>query len=412
MNQKYDCIAIGGGPASFFALLQLKKINPDASVLILEKQHRALEKVYLSGGGRCNLTHACFDPKELSQFYPRGSKELRGAFYHFQPSDTMAWFEDHGVRLKTEEDGRVFPVSNQSESIVNALLKTAQKSNLPIWTESEVKNVEVKEKEFVLTLQNEKTYSTKSLLFGSGGNRKTLKMIRSLGISVISPVPSLFSFIIKHPVLEACAGTPLKKVGLSLEHSEHTQTGGMMITHEGLSGPAVLKLSAFAARELAEKDYQHKVYIDWVPTYNNEQVRETILKYKSQESKKNMGSICPFEDLPKKIWDALLAEASINGSSQWSQLSKVEMQNLIQNLKEMQFNIQGKSTHKQEFVTCGGVELKTIDFRTMQSKEINGLFFAGEVLDIDGLTGGFNLQNTWTTGWIAGNGIAKYLKVE
>ena len=410
MTNNYDCIAVGGGPASFFALLQLKQQHPTAKVLIVEKQHRALEKIYLSGGGRCNLTHACFDPKILSQFYPRGSKELRGAFYHFQPSDTMAWFEDHGVRLKTENDGRVFPVSDRSESVADALLKAAKTHTIPVWTQTEVMQVTPKDQGFSLTLHNEEILFAKCLLFGSGGNRKTLKLIEKMGISVFPPVPSLFSFLIEHPILNACVGTPISNVRIGLSELPFTQQGSMMITHEGLSGPAVLKLSAFSARELANRDYQQQLLVDWVPALNHEQVREKLTVQKTKESKKSIGGSPAFDGIPKKVWEALLKEIELESSLQWSQLSKVQMQNLIQILKETKFEIQGKSLHKQEFVTCGGVDLKKIDFRTMQSKEMAGLFFAGEVLDIDGVTGGFNLQNTWTTGYIAGNGMATLLR--
>ena len=411
MKKIYDCVAVGGGPASFFAMIQLKTIRPETTILILEKQHRPLEKIYVSGGGRCNLTHACFDPKELSSFYPRGQKELRGAFYHFQPSDTMAWFEDQGVLLKTEPDGRVFPKSNQAESVANALLQAAEKLKIDVWLEASVMQVEQNEDGFDILLKDNREITTRKILFGSGGNRKALKIVNTMGITIIPPVPSLFSLLIDHPILTSCAGTPLQSVKLRLENMPYEELGSMMITHEGLSGPAVLKLSAFAARDLFEKNYQHPLLIDWIPNHSKEEVLIKLQKQKEAHPKKKISGDAIFSEIPKKIWQALFQETNNDETMQWSNFSKAKMQAFVQLLKETRLSIDGKSTNKQEFVTCGGVQLKSVDFRTMQSKELNGVFFAGEVLDIDGLTGGFNLQNTWTTGWISGNGIAKQLEM-
>lgn len=411
MIRKFDCVAIGGGPASLFSLIQLKNVFPDAHVLVLEKQHRPLEKIYLSGGGRCNLTHACFDPKILSGFYPRGQKELRGAFYHFQPKDTIEWFEKHGVRLKTESDGRMFPASNQAESVADALLTIAKKLTVEIQIETSVHQIEKNHGDYHIHTVDGEIFQSKTVLFGTGGNRKALKMIGALGLEVIPPVPSLFSFLITNSLIESCAGTPLKQVCLRLQDFPFEQTGSMMVTHEGLSGPAVLKLSAFAARALHDVGYVSKLIVDWVPSLHEQTVREKIQKQKQNHPKKQILKDSVFKTLPKKIWQTMVLQANIEDKTQWGNLSKAQLHSLVKFLKESTMEITGKSTNKQEFVTCGGVALKGIDFRTMQAKNNLDFFFAGEVLDIDGLTGGFNLQNIWTTGWIAGNGIAKHLKL-
>lgn len=373
-------VVIGGGAAGFFAAIHAKKCHPNAFVTLYEKTRKLLSKVRISGGGRCNVTHACFDPKQLIQNYPRGSKELLGPFHRFQPQDTIDWFSQRGVLLKTEEDGRVFPVTNSSETIIEALLKEAEKEGVQIILQS---SFDIHKESF------------DRIILATGSSKEGFMMAQSMGHTIQDPVPSLFTFNIPNFSLESLSGISLEKVALRLEDSSFRQEGSLLITHFGFSGPCALKLSAFGARFLAERQYQHGLIIDWLPQFSIDQITQMILQEAPTKKLKNISSI----PLPKRAFELLCSYPE----EMIGRLSKKKLYEIAQKLKSDRYTIEGKTTNKEEFVTCGGVTLSEVDFKTMQSKIRPGLYFCGEILDIDGVTGGFNLQNAWTTGWIAGN---------
>ncbi|MEX1012093.1 MAG: NAD(P)/FAD-dependent oxidoreductase [Waddliaceae bacterium] len=371
---------LGGGAAGFFAAITAKKKYPEATVILLERSNKLLSKVRISGGGRCNVTHSCFDPRELIKNYPRGSKELLGAFHQFQPRDTINWFLERGVSLKTEADGRMFPITDSSDTIINALLDEADKVGVIIKLQSKVKLEEIE---------------TDRLILATGSSKSGFEIAKQFGHTIQAPVPSLFTFNIPSFLLESTSGVTLEKVNLRLEGTKLFQEGPLLITHFGFSGPAALKLSAFAARYLAEKNYEATLKIDWVPTLAIEEIMTLIL---SEGTSKKLGNIKSIP-LPKRLWK-LLCE---NEDQIVGQTSKSTIRKLCEKLKSDSYLIKGKTTNKEEFVTCGGVTLSEINFKTMESKIHKNLYFCGEILDIDGVTGGFNFQNAWTTGWIAGN---------
>lgn len=372
-------IVVGGGAAGFFAAIAAKKTYPEALVELHEKTNRLLSKVRISGGGRCNVTHACFDPKELVKNYPRGSKELLGPFHRFQPADTIQWFLERGVELKTEIDGRMFPVTDSSETIITALLQEAKELGVQI------------------CLQSKGDFSALEvdrLILATGSAKQGWEMAQSFGHTIQSPVPSLFTFNVPEFSLRELSGVSLNQVRLTLEGTKFSQEGPLLITHWGFSGPAALKLSAFGARYLAEKNYEVLLRVDWCPQFSVEELVDVFLKENPNKQLKNIRSI----PLPKSLWGAL----SGNEDRPLSSLSKVSLRKLGEKLKSDPYLVRGKTTNKEEFVTCGGVTLSEVHFKTMESKIQPGLYFCGEMLDIDGVTGGFNFQNAWTTGWIAG----------
>lgn len=382
---EYDWIILGGGAAGFFAALRAKEKSPQARVLLLEKTATLLAKVRISGGGRCNTTHACFDPKLLVKNYPRGHQELLGPFHRFQPRDTIEWFESRGVKLKTEADGRMFPVTDRSETIIACLLGEAKKLGVEIRLHARIVEIE---KGFTLTLQDGSCLTTKRLLLATGSNPEGHRWAEAFGHTIQKPVPSLFTFNVPTSPLKELSGVALNPVELKLEGTSFTQTGPLLITHFGFSGPAALKLSAWAARHLFEKEYHTNLIINWVPDKTIDQI---ALLVKKEEN--------PFK-FPKNLWKALLGPLA---TKRLAELSNKEALALAQKLHADPYLIEGKTTNKEEFVTCGGVTLKEVDFKTMESKLCPNLFFAGEILDIDGVTGGFNFQNAWTTGYIAGS---------
>jgi predicted Rossmann fold flavoprotein len=379
-------------------------------VILCEKTRQILSKVRISGGGRCNVTHSCFDPALLVQHYPRGGKELRGAFTRFQPRDTIAWFESRGVQLKTEQDGRIFPVTDSSETIIQCLLSAAAKAGVEIRLESGVIDCEKEENGFALTLSNGEKLRCNALLVAAGGNFKTNGWIEKLGHTFVPPVPSLFTFHVPHSPLHALAGVSLPRVNVWLEDPAspgrplYPQTGALLLTHVGFSGPAILRLSAWAARYLHEKGYKALLRINWLPDLSEEESKQQLLQQRAKQGGRLIQAQSLFE-LPKSLWKTLVQMCQIPPEQRWSMLSKIQLQNLIAALHASPFEIVGKSLNKEEFVTCGGVKLEEVDFKTMQSRLCPGLYFAGEVLDIDGVTGGFNFQNAWTTSWIAGTSI-------
>lgn len=400
-------IVIGGGAAGIFGAIHCAELNPQLEVTVKEAGRQLLSKVKISGGGRCNVTHHCFEPAELVQSYPRGGQALRGAFARFQPQQTITWFAHRGVNLKTEPDGRMFPVTDDSQTIIDCLLQSALKAGVKLSTSTSVTGVSKTDQGFNLVLKTGETLRCDRLLIATGSHPSGYRFAQSLGHQIQPPVPSLFTFTISDPRLKDLAGlsTPEATLTLKSGKSKLTQTGPVLITHWGLSGPAVLKLSAWGAKILCEHHYQMSLVINWLPSEHTDSVREKLLQLKAQIPKKQVSSFSPF-DLPKRLWQRFLEVTGIPSTTIWAQLSKAMIQQLSLQITQGVYQIRGKGVFKDEFVTCGGVTLKEVNFKTMESKICPGLYFAGEVLDIDGVTGGFNFQSAWTTGWLAGQAMA------
>jgi predicted Rossmann fold flavoprotein len=389
MHQKVAII--GGGAAGFFAAITTAETNPNLEVVILEKGKKVLQKVKVSGGGRCNVTHACFDPKELTSFYPRGNKELLGPFHQFMTGDTMEWFENRGVKLKIESDDRVFPISDSSQTIIDCLTNSAEKAGVVL-------------KYKIITNRNE--YIADKIMIATGSNLKFWGIIKKLGHTIIPPVPSLFTFKINDQRIKDIPGVSLPNATVSLINSSFESNGPLLITHWGISGPAVLKLSAFGARFLAEKNYQYNLVVNWISKSSLE-VFEKLKNIKKENHKKQIGLRSVYNEVPKRLWENLVIASEISLQQRWADLSNKQLDYLANQLTKSVFNANGKTTFKEEFVTSGGIDLKEINFKRFESKLHKNLFFAGEVLNIDALTGGFNFQNAWTGGYIAGKAIAE-----
>ncbi|MDB5228546.1 MAG: hypothetical protein JWN78_2739 [Bacteroidota bacterium] len=401
MIKKKKLVVIGGGAAGFFGAISAAESNPDLDIIILEQGNEVLGKVKISGGGRCNVTHACFDVKELIKFYPRGSKELLSPFYHFSCENTVDWFEQRGINLKTEEDGRIFPVTDDSQTIVDCLVNEAQRLGVKIVKQAKVMNIETGSPFKVMC--NDEELTADQLLIASGSNPTIWRALKNTH-TIITPVPSLFSFHIKNDLLKELEGISFKNVTVRLNNSKIETAGPMLITHRGLSGPAILKLSAFAAIELAAVNYKFSISVNWI-NIQTDKAKDILLQTKLQQSKKNAGNFVPFE-IPARFWKRILGILKIEETKKYADLSGDETSKISALLTNYVLEVNGKSTNKEEFVTAGGISLKEVDFKTMESKIIPGLYFAGEVLNIDGVTGGFNFQSAWTTGYIAGNSIA------
>ncbi|MEH2312571.1 MAG: NAD(P)/FAD-dependent oxidoreductase [Nostoc sp.] len=402
-------VVIGGGAAGFFGAIACAKANPDAEVTLLEASRQPLAKVLISGGGRCNVTHACFDAEELVQNYPRGAKALRGALTRFGPQDTVAWFAAGGVYLKTEADGRMFPVTNTSETIVECLIKAMATSRVKLRIGTPVTSVRTStDGGFDIFLKSGDPIKCDRLLIATGSSPVGYKIVRELGHQIEPPVPSLFTFNILDQKLRELAGVSVNPAQLRLsvgEKSQLQQTGPLLITHWGLSGPAILKLSAWGARVLHESRYQARLLINWLPDLRQEQVREKVLAVKDEWGKKAI-ALHRGVDLPHRLWQYIIARAGITTEDRWAEISSKTLNQLVQELTQGQYLTNGKGAFKEEFVTCGGVHLKEVNFKTMESRLVPGLYFAGEILDIDGVTGGFNFQSAWTTGYLAGVAMA------
>jgi predicted Rossmann fold flavoprotein len=410
---------IGGGAAGFFSAITCAKTYPQARVTLLEAGRQLLAKVRISGGGRCNVTHACFDPGVLVQNYPRGGKALRGAFTRFQPRDTVDWFASHGVKLKTEADGRMFPITDDSETIVNCLIRAAEDAGVKVRTGDAVVSVKKLTGNtaadggwegavfgFTIELKSGEELRCDRILLATGSNPSGFKWAKELGNTVEMPVPSLFTFNIADNRIKDLAGISVPNAKVKLPGAKLEQSGPLLITHWGVSGPAVLKLSAWGARFLHDRHYQTSVLINWLPQYNAEVLRQQLLGVKSQLSHRLIVSSCPFP-MPRRLWERLTSSIGIDEQKRWADLSNKALDRLLLELVQGEYQISGKGAFKEEFVTCGGVNLKEVDFKTMESRRCPGLFFAGEILDIDGVTGGFNFQSAWTTAWLAGIAIGK-----
>lgn len=402
MSESLHALIVGGGAAGIFAAIQIKNLLPSANIVVLEKQRQLLSKVKVSGGGRCNVTHACWTPKELVQYYPRGKKELLGPFHKFMTGDMMHWLSVRGVPTKIEEDGRVFPESNQSQTIIDCFLTEAAKRGVEIRIKEGVQSVKAEEKGFIVE-SSQNTYRTKNVLWSTGSTPSALKLLETLSVPLTDRVPSLFAFDIPLQWLNQLAGISLPHVTVSLPMTRMETSGPLLITHKGLSGPGILKLSSWAAYELAEVNYQFRILLNWV----GESLQEILVHIQTQrvQSGSRKVMLTPLYTLPKRLWRALLIAVGIHEEN-WADLTKEQIQNLAQVLGAHDLPVKGKSTHKEEFVTAGGVDTKFINFTRMEHAQHPGLFFAGEVLNIDALTGGFNFQAAWTTAWIAAHAIA------
>jgi predicted Rossmann fold flavoprotein len=406
----YDVIIAGGGAAGFFTAINLAEINPALRIAILERGKSVLEKVRISGGGRCNVTHACYVPNELAKFYPRGEKELRGPFHQFAAGDTVTWFESHGVGLKTEGDGRMFPVSDSSQTIIDCFIEAARKLKIDVLTGQSVQSV-FKSGRWKIDTQHD-SFACEKLVIATGSNPKIWTLLERIGHTIVPPVASLFTFNIKDARIAGLPGisaeASVKIDGTSLEAS-----GPLLITHWGMSGPAILRLSAWGARELAERDYRFSITVNWTKDFFADGIAEILREAKQIHARKSALKKSPFDQsmefagfsLPNRLWESLATASGISEEIRWADLSRTQIQQLAGQLTSGKFNVDGKSTFKEEFVTAGGVNLKEIDFRTMRSKIDPDLFFAGEVLDIDAITGGFNFHNAWTGGFIAARSI-------
>ena len=396
---------IGGGAAGFFSALAAKELNPEAEILLLERSAKLLSKVRISGGGRCNVTHACFEPQLLIQHYPRGHKELLGPFHRFQPRDTIEWFRARDIILKQEEDGRMFPVSDSSDTIVDCFFGEAQRLGVKIRAQTKLQAIRKGEKGFELDTGTQSVLFAHRVILATGSARAGWEFAKSLGHTIQTPVPSLFTFNIPSFPLVKLAGVSVSHAKLRLENSRLEQVGPLLITHWGFSGPAALKLSAMGARFLAERKYAVFLLVDWLPELSENQLRHLMEIERIAHPTKHLGSLRMFS-LPKSLWRRLCERSGLSSQFPLNSLSKIAVSSLCETLKSDRYEVQGKTINKEEFVTCGGVTLSEVQFKTMESRCCKDLFFCGEILDIDGVTGGFNFQNAWTTGWIAGRAAA------
>jgi predicted Rossmann fold flavoprotein len=407
MSSPQRILVIGGGAAGFFAAITSAE-KPDTQVFLYEATPHLLSKVKISGGGRCNVTHACFEPEQLVKNYPRGGRELLGAFHRFQPRDTLAWFNTRGVETKTEEDGRMFPTSDNSESIVNALMDAAEKNRVKILVQRGVKTIQYTNEKFEVELNSGEMELFDKVIIATGGNKSSggLAIAESFGHTIIPPVPSLFTFHIQDNRIADLTGLSVEKVKVKACGTKLTTEGPLLLTHWGMSGPAILKLSAWGAREFAESNYNFTIEINWVPEFNQTTLSKKLNDIRIAEARKQIATFSPLP-IPQRLWERLLIAAEINPTTPWAHINNQQLDKLYKQLTQAEFKVTGKSMFKDEFVTCGGVKLSEINFKTMESRKQPGLFFAGEVLDVDGVTGGFNFQNAWTTGWLAGQAAAE-----
>ena len=403
---KLKIAIIGGGASGYFAAITAAESNPAAQVTIYEQSKRTLQKVKVSGGGRCNVIHNCFDPNELATRYPRGSQELRAAFHRWQTQDTLEWFAHRGIKLKTESDGRIFPVSDDSQTIINCFQEAAREAGVQLRKECSVKFIE-KNTSFILHLSDGRQISTDKVLIAAGSLKSSplIRVLESMGHTVEALAPSLFAFNLSDKRSHGLSGLSVQNARVSLVKDPNSaQTGPILITHRGLSGPAILRLSAWQARNLQKAKYHFEIQINWLGDSSENQVRQ---RFQNLRAGKNLVKTKVFDEIPRRLWERLAESAGITSEQKWAQLSKAKENALINELIAGQFSVQGKTTNKEEFVTCGGVCLREVDFKSMESKLVPGLHFAGECLDIDGITGGFNFQGAWTTGRIAGLAIAE-----
>jgi hypothetical protein len=397
---------VGGGASGYFTAIHAAQNSNDSKIFIFEKAKDVLQKVRISGGGRCNVTHACFDPKELTKFYPRGEKELLGPFHKFCSGDTMDWFEKRGVELKIEEDDRVFPVSDSSEDIAQALIQEARENNIETLTQMAVVDIRRKDEGFIIEFTNGQQSFFDAVVISSGSSGKIWEILEKLGHSIVTPVPSLFTFNIKDSRLNNLQGVSVPMVHSKIEGTSFETTGPLLITHWGISGPGILKLSAIGARKLAEMNYEATIVLNWLGEMEERDAFSIVENWKKENPKKQLLS-GPFSNLSKRLWMKLIEFTHLDGNETWANVPHASIQRLAHQLTHAKLGMKGKSTNKEEFVTAGGVELKEIDFKSFQSKLIPNLFLVGECINIDAVTGGFNFQAAWTAGYIAGNFLSQ-----
>jgi len=417
-------VVIGGGAAGFFCAVNAARMHPSLKVILLEKTGKLLSKVKVSGGGRCNVTHSCFTISDMVRNYPRGANFLKKAFHQFFTTDTIQWYADRDVPLKTEEDGRMFPVTNSSQSIIDCLMKEANKYGVEIRMMSDVKNLKYEvgskkydevgnneERRFTLELSDFRLLTSDFVVVACGGYNKLSQFswLQQLGHSIAEPVPSLFTFNMPGNAITQLMGVSVPEAVVKVAGSNLSAKGPLLITHWGLSGPAVLRLSAWGARQLATDNWQFAIIVNWLPEYNEQTLREYLQQLRFDIASQKIGNRNPF-NLPGRLWQYLLQQSGIDEDKRWADLPAKEQNKLIANCCAQEFKIQGKTTFKEEFVTAGGIQLTEVDANTMQSKVVPHLYFAGEILDVDGITGGFNFQHAWTSGYIAAKAIAAALE--
>lgn len=400
-------LVVGGGAAGFFAAIACAEANPGAHVALYEATAHPLAKVRVSGGGRCNTTHACPEPRELVKRYPRGGRELLGPFNRFGPRETIAWFAARGVELKTESDGRMFPVTDDSGTIVDCLRRAADQAGVKVFTSMGVRRMEKAGEIFQVEFTDNSVGEYDRVLLATGGNKSSVGPViaTQLGHTLEKAVPSLFTFHIDDARIRGLEGLSVPAATTMVKGGKLKETGGLLITHWGMSGPAILKLSAWGARELAERDYKFTLVVSWSEGRTVAQALETLVAARQANLKKQIATWNPFA-LPSRLWERLIIAARITPETVWTSVSNHSLQALAGQVAGAEFAVEGKSLNKDEFVTCGGVRLREVDFKTMESRVCPGLHFAGELLDIDGITGGFNFQAAWTTGWLAGRAMA------
>lgn len=395
-------VVIGGGAAGFFAALSAKIHYPENEVIIYEKLNKVLSKVKISGGGRCNVTHACFDNKELASKYPRGENYLRKAFEQFNANDTIEWFKKRGILLKTYPDGCIFPQSNDSQTIIDCFLGDAKRLGVKVMMNQSIQKISKSKAGFELITQTSKINADKVIITTGGQPKKSgMLWLEDLGHSIIEPVPSLFTFNMPGNSISTLMGNVVEKATVKVEGTKLIGKGPLLITHWGMSGPAILLLSAWGARILNEKNYQFAILVNWLDEMKDLTLREMMSEIMKDHGGKMIGNLNPFP-VTNRMWHYLLEKSEIHLETRWKDLGKKNVNKLVNTLLNDRYQVSGKTTFKEEFVTAGGVLLSEIDFKTMESKILPGLHFAGEILDIDGITGGFNFQAAWTTGFIAG----------
>jgi predicted Rossmann fold flavoprotein len=407
MMNKKQLVVIGGGAAGFFCAINAARMNPGLEVTIAEKTNKLLSKVKVSGGGRCNVTHACFSIADMIKKYPRGAAFLKKAFHHFFTTDTIEWFAARGVELKTEADGRMFPVTNSSQTVIDCLMKEANKYGVQIVMNAEVKQLTKESDRFEISIADNRMLHADYVCIASGGYPKSVQFdwLKKAGHAIEAPVPSLFTFNMPGNTITALMGVVVENAAVKIMGTKLQEQGPLLITHWGMSGPAVLKLSAWGARELQTKNYEFKIIVNWIPDFNENTLREKMQQLRFDIAAQKIINRNPFA-LPNRLWEYLLQQADIDVDLRWADLPAAKQNKLIKMLCVQEFTVKGKTTFKEEFVTSGGIELNDIDYNTMQSKKLPGLFFAGEVINVDGVTGGFNFQNAWTTGWIAAKAVS------
>ncbi|UAM98712.1 NAD(P)/FAD-dependent oxidoreductase [Polaribacter litorisediminis] len=398
-------IIIGGGAAGYFTAINAKEKNQDLEVIILEKGKDVLQKVKISGGGRCNVTHACFEPKELVKFYPRGEKELLGPFHQFMTGDTFEWFDDRGVPLKIESDNRVFPEANTSQAIIDCFQNAVNTLGIKVLTNCGVNSIYQQENKWVINTK-EQVFEADKVVVAAGSSKRVWELCETLDHSIIEPVPSLFTFNINDKRLVDLLGISVPNATVKITNTKLEASGPLLITHWGLSGPAVLKLSAFGARILAEKKYQYNVEVNWL-SRSTDKVLNVLLNLKKKEPRKTVILKSPFTEISKRLWERFVLFSDISKTQNWADLNNVQLEKLANQLTKGVYNANGRTTFKEEFVTAGGVDLKEINFKNFESKKHKNLFFVGEVLNIDAVTGGFNFQNAWTGGYICAKALAE-----